>query len=74
MEKFHLHKREFITSDEIRKECKSINLNYDNVIRYFISRGYLVRIFRGIFYVKNLEEIKPNRLFLIIKSNLVIDF
>ncbi len=58
LKKFHLHKKEFITSEEIRKECNFKNLNYENVIKYFISKGYLIRIFRGIFYVKNLEEIK----------------
>jgi hypothetical protein len=28
------------------------------VIRYFIRRNYLIRIFKGIFYVKSWEEIK----------------
>ncbi|GAH29850.1 unnamed protein product, partial [marine sediment metagenome] len=44
--------------DEIKEYCDFLNLNYENVINYFISRGYLSRIFRGIFYVKSLEELK----------------
>lgn len=31
------------------------------VIRYFIAQGYLTRIFRGIFYVKTLDELKLGR-------------
>jgi len=30
-------------------------------VRYFISQGYLTRIFKGTFYVKSLEEIKLGR-------------
>lgn len=58
LKKFYLEKKEFINSAEIKKYCSVINLNYEKVIRYFLLRGYLIRIFRGIFYVKTLEEIK----------------
>lgn len=58
LKKFYIDGKEFIKSDEIKKYCDSINLTYENVIRYFISRRYLLRIFKGIFYVKNLEELK----------------
>ncbi len=58
LKKFFLEKKEFITSAEIKKYCSVINLNYEKVIRYFLLRGYLIRLFRGIFYVKTLEEIK----------------
>ncbi len=58
LKKFYIEGKEFIKSSEIKEYCKYFNLNSTNVIRYFISRGYLLRIFRGIFYVKNLEELK----------------
>jgi predicted transcriptional regulator of viral defense system len=58
LEKLHVEGKEFVTSGELRRYSKSMNLNYEMMIRYFISRGYLVRIFRGIFYVKSLDEIK----------------
>ena len=34
---------------------------YDNIVKYFEERGYFVRIFRGIFYVRDYEEIKLGR-------------
>lgn len=58
LKKFYIEGKEFVKSDEIKEYCNLLNLNYEKVIRYFISRGYLLRIFRGIFYVKNLEELK----------------
>lgn len=58
LEKIHLDGREFITSSEIKLYCNSLSLNYENIIRYLIRREYFIRIFKGIFYVKNLEEIK----------------
>lgn len=61
MKKLRLEGREFLTSDTIRKHCISFRLDYDSTIKYFLSRGYLVRIFRGVFYVKNLDELKLGR-------------
>ncbi len=58
LKKFYVEGKELVTSDEIKEYCDFLNLNYENVINYFISRGYLSRIFRGIFYVKSLEELK----------------
>jgi predicted transcriptional regulator of viral defense system len=58
LKKFYIEGKEFVKSDEIKEYCNLLNLNYEKVIRYFISRGYLLRIFRGIFYIKNLEELK----------------
>ncbi len=58
LKKFHLTDKEFITSNEIKFECSSLNLNYENVIRYFLRQKYIIRIFKGIFYVNSLEEIK----------------
>jgi predicted transcriptional regulator of viral defense system len=53
--------KEFVTAEELKIYCKSMELNYEMIVRYFGMRGYLVRIFRGIFYVKSLEELKLGR-------------
>lgn len=54
--------KEFVTSAELKRYCGSMNLNYEIAIRHFISRGYLVRIFRGVFYVKSLDEIELGKI------------
>jgi len=56
--KLWMDKKEFVTAEELKRYCKTMKLNYEMVVRYFGMRGYLVRIFRGIFYVKSLEEAK----------------
>lgn len=59
VDKLRIEKKEFVTAKELKEYCKSMKMDYDLVIRYFVSRKkYLVRIFRGIFYVKSLEEFK----------------
>ncbi|KKN05168.1 hypothetical protein LCGC14_1090090 [marine sediment metagenome] len=58
LKKIHFDGREFITSTEIKIYCNSLNLDYENIIRYLIRRKYFIRIFKCIFYVKFLEEIK----------------
>jgi len=59
--KLWMDKKEFVTAEELKTYCKSMELNYEMVVRYFGMRAYLVRIFRGIFYVKSLEEAKLGR-------------
>lgn len=49
--------REFVTSVELKRYCKSMKLDYNIALRHLIPRGYLVRIFRGVFYVKSPEEV-----------------
>ncbi|MGQ4875393.1 MAG: type IV toxin-antitoxin system AbiEi family antitoxin domain-containing protein [Promethearchaeia archaeon] len=58
LKKFYIDNKEFVTSREIKEYCNFLNLKYENVINYLLSRGYLMRIFKGIFYVKSLEELK----------------
>ncbi len=58
MKKLHLTGKKFVTSDGIKLYCNTLNLKYVDTIRYLIRQRYLVRIFKGIFYVKNLKEIK----------------
>ncbi len=54
MKKLHIEKKEFVTARELKGYCA----RYDPAVKYLLSRKYLVRIFRGIFYIKSLEEIK----------------
>ncbi len=62
LKRLRLDNREFVTAPEIRAYCETMNVEYDAAIRYFIKKGYFVRIFRGIFYVKPLEELKLGRI------------
>jgi predicted transcriptional regulator of viral defense system len=62
LKKLYLDTTEFITSDTLKKYCKNLDLDYDGTIKNLVFRGNLIRIFKGIFYIKNLEEIKLGRL------------
>ena len=48
--------RKIITREELRGYCKTLNLSYNSAITYLLSNKYLVRLFRGIFYIMTLEE------------------
>lgn len=62
VERLWIENKEFVKSEELKEYCSSMKLDYTLVIRYLVSRKkYLVRIFRGIFYVKSLEELKLGR-------------
>ena len=50
--------KSFVTASDLKILCKEIDANYKDIVRYLLARKYLVRIFKGIFYVKSLEEIK----------------
>ncbi len=56
-----MDKKEFVTAGELRAYCRSFRLDYLTVVSYFVKRKYFIRIFRGIFYVKSLEEEKLAR-------------
>lgn len=58
LKKLRIDQKEFITSEELKRNCKTLALNYEKTIKYYVSRGYLTRIFKGIFYVKSLDEVK----------------
>ena len=58
LKKLRMDKKEFVTSDELKRYCKAMELNYETSIKYFVYRDYLTRIFKGIFYVKPLDEVK----------------
>jgi len=61
LRKLWMDKKEFVTAGELKAYCKSFKLSYPTVVSYFVKRKYFIRIFRGIFYVKSLEEAKLAR-------------
>jgi len=60
--KLELSDKKFITREEIRGYCKTLSLDYYVVIRYLTHYKYLIRILRGIFYIKSIEERKLNKI------------
>ena len=56
-----MDKKQFVTAEELERYCKSLRMDYAAVVSYFVKRKYFVRILRGIFYVKSLEEAKLGR-------------
>jgi predicted transcriptional regulator of viral defense system len=61
LRRLRLDNKEFVTSEELRAYCRTMKLDYGIVMRHLIPRGYLVRILKGIFYVKSLEELELAR-------------
>lgn len=58
LRKLHLENREFVKADEIKGYCRDFKLDYYNTIRNLTARNYLLRIFKGIFYVRSFEDVK----------------
>jgi len=58
LRKLYTEGKAFLTSAELKQYCTSMKLDYETTIDHFIRRHYLIRIFRGIFYVRSLEELK----------------
>ncbi len=61
LEKLWLEKKEFVTAKELKEYCKLFKMKYDSVIHYLLKMKYMTRIFRGIFYIKSLEEAKMKK-------------
>ncbi|MEA2075840.1 MAG: hypothetical protein U9O85_08975 [Euryarchaeota archaeon] len=57
-----IEKRKFVKSEELKALCKELNKDYTRTINYFLARKYLIRIFKGIFYVRSIEEIKFDKI------------
>ena len=62
VKKLELSDKKFITREELREYCKKLNLDYYVTIRYLTHYKYLIRILRGIFYIKSIEERKLNKI------------
>lgn len=61
LQKLWVNENEFVTSKELNKYCSELGLDYETYVRNFLYRGYLTRIFRGIFYVKPPEGLVLGR-------------
>ncbi len=61
LEKLWLEKKEFVTAKELKEYCKSFKMNYESAVHYLLKMKYMTRIFRGVFYIKSLEEAKMKR-------------
>ena len=56
LKKLRIDGKEFIKADELHKYSKAMGADYTATVKYLSSHGHLVRVFRGIFYVKTLDE------------------
>lgn len=61
LRKLHLEGKEFATAEEIKEYCRPLKIDPRYAINYFLSRKYMTRILRGVFYVRSPEEIKLGR-------------
>jgi hypothetical protein len=56
LRKLHIEHVDFVDSKRLRRYCSSLGLDYNTAVSYLLVRKYMIRIFRGIFYVRTLEE------------------
>jgi len=53
---------------ELEKICKKFNAKSERTLNFMITYGYLIRILRGLYYVKTIEEFKFNHALNIYKT------
>ncbi|MFB0523338.1 MAG: hypothetical protein ACETV1_06225, partial [Candidatus Bathyarchaeia archaeon] len=51
----------FVDGNSLKSICSDLDVEYEDMIRYLLSRKYLLRVFRGVFYVRSPEEIVMGR-------------
>lgn len=61
LKRIQLDNNEFITREKLLTYCREFRLDYNGAISYYLRKSYLVRIFRGIFYVRSPEELRLGR-------------
>jgi hypothetical protein len=59
--KLHLEKNKIVKDDLLREYCKLLEMDYHKVITYLVNNKYLIRILRGIFYIKSADERKYDK-------------
>jgi predicted transcriptional regulator of viral defense system len=59
-EKLLLDKKRYVTSEDIKHLSHQIGKDEVRTIRYLQEHGYILRIFRELFYVKDIEERERN--------------
>lgn len=61
IKKLHLEDMEFVTSKIIKTYCMPMKIDHKRAIQYLLKEGYLLRIFKGIYYIRTFDEIKLGR-------------
>lgn len=56
IKKLRLEGEEIITDSLLRKYCTKLNLDYNSTVNYLIRTKNIIRIFRGVFYIKTVDE------------------
>ncbi|MBS7633258.1 hypothetical protein KEJ15_06550, partial [Candidatus Bathyarchaeota archaeon] len=62
MRKMWIENLKFVDCPILENMCGTLGVKYVDMIRYLLRRGYLIRVFRGVFYVKSPEEIKLRKI------------
>ena len=57
LRKIRKENKEILSYEEVKKYCQELYFNHRTIGNYLISRGYLVKIFEDIYYVKSDDEI-----------------
>src|SRR3989338_4983548 len=52
----------YVTRDELKGYCKGLGLNYLPAVKYLTHYKYLLRVLRGVFYARTIEERKTGKL------------
>ncbi|MEK6858102.1 MAG: hypothetical protein AABX39_05940 [Nanoarchaeota archaeon] len=59
--KLELRKDKFLLAEALKEDCKKLSIKYSPTIAYLLRKKYLIRILRGVFYIKSIEERKFNK-------------
>jgi len=54
--------KDFFTSDELKKHCDDLYIDYRRTMDYLVSRGHLVQIIEDIYYMKTIKESSKKQL------------
>ena len=57
-EKLLIENRKIVSSDEVKKLAQQLDKDESDAIKYLQRHGYIQRIFRGYFYVRDYEEFR----------------
>ena len=52
----------YVTREELKGYCKELGLDYLPVVKYLTHYRYLLRVLRGVFYARTIEERKTGKL------------
>ena len=57
-QKLLVDQKSFVTRDELEPICAAIDKDYRTVVHYLLEHKFIIRIFKGIFYVRGPDEIQ----------------